>query len=37
MEKSKDCSDVFVTATGKPTEEIRGWITNVEIAKRSQA
>lgn len=36
-QKSEDCSDVFVTATGKPAEELQGWITNVEIAKRSQA
>ena len=34
---SPDCADVFVTAEGKPSEPVLGWITNAEIATRSQA
>lgn len=35
--QGENCADVFVTETGASTEPIIGWITNVEIAKRSRA
>jgi hypothetical protein len=31
------CQDVFVTATGQRTEQVVGWITNVDIATYSRA
>lgn len=36
-EHSKDCADVFVTASGQSSEPVLGWITNAEIGRRSQA
>lgn len=27
-----DCNDVFVTATGKASEPVQGWLTNTELA-----
>lgn len=37
MEATPNCQDVFVTATGDKAEPVLGWVTNVEIQKRSQA
>src|SRR5262249_45573342 len=31
------CQDVIVTQTGNSTEPMRGWLSNVDIAKASQA
>jgi CBS domain-containing protein len=31
------CQDVIVTQTGNSTEPMRGWVSNVDIAKASQA
>lgn len=37
MEALSNCSDVFVTETGKATEPILGWISNTKIAKHCRA
>lgn len=37
MEAVSRCQDVIVTATGKPSESIVGWITNADIARLSQS
>jgi ATP-dependent helicase YprA (DUF1998 family) len=37
MEKVDNCQDVFVTDNGDKNEPVRGWLTNSEIAKHSQA
>jgi hypothetical protein len=37
MEATPQCQDVIITATGKREEAMRGWISNVEIARLSQA
>lgn len=37
MEAKPQCQDVIVTATGKDDEPMRGWISNVDIARLSQA
>ena len=33
MEKIKGCQDVFVTENGKQSQPVKGWLTNVDIAK----
>lgn len=33
MEATKNCQDVFVTETGQKDEPVKGWLTNIEIAK----
>src|SRR5207249_1769896 len=33
MEKTPQCQDVFVTASGQPDEPVVGWLTNVDITK----
>lgn len=35
-ESKQGCADVFVTETGSEGEPVIGWITNVEIGRRSQ-
>ena len=35
MEDIPDCSDVFVTTTGRKSDPVVGWLTNVEIGLRS--
>jgi hypothetical protein len=37
METTPNCSDVFVTTSGRPSDPVVGWITNVEIGLRSSA
>jgi hypothetical protein len=37
MEAIPGCQDVIVTATGKRTEGLLGWISNVDISRLSQA
>jgi hypothetical protein len=37
MEDLLDCSDVFVTESGRPSEPVIGWITNVEISLQCMA
>lgn len=37
MEQTNNCQDVFVTETGGRHEPIKGWLTNIEIAKNLQA
>ena len=37
MEAVSDCQDVIVTDDGSPDKPVRGWLTNVQIAKRSKA
>lgn len=37
MEATPNCSDVFVTASGLPSDPVLGWITNVDIGLRSKA
>lgn len=37
MEDVPSCSDVFVTTTGRKTDPVVGWLTNVEIGLRSSA
>jgi hypothetical protein len=37
METIPNCSDVFVTTSGRPSDPVVGWITNVEIGLRSSA
>lgn len=37
MENKDGCQDVIVTATGKSTEPVVGWVTNVEIGKALEA
>jgi hypothetical protein len=37
MTSVPDCQDVFVTATGQPTESVLGWLTNADIAKKAKA
>jgi len=36
MEGIPNCSDVFVTATGRPDGAVTRWITNVDLLKASQ-
>lgn len=36
MEETPNCSDVFVTQTGKPAEPVLGWLTNVTLEKYSK-
>lgn len=36
MEAIPDCQDVFVTEDGDKTKPVRGWLPNVEIAKRAK-
>jgi hypothetical protein len=36
MESKPDCSDVFVTESGKSEEAVLGWVTNVEMGLRSR-
>ena len=36
MEAKAECQDVFVTDGGEPTSAVRGWLPNVEIAKRAR-
>lgn len=36
MEGTPNCQDVFVTASGSNIEPVLGWVTNVEIAKKSK-
>lgn len=36
MESTPHCQDVIVTSTGKASEAMVGWITNVEITRLSQ-
>jgi hypothetical protein len=33
MESNPLCQDVFITESGKSTEEVIGWLTNVDISK----
>ena len=33
MEEKKNCQDVFVTENGKEDEPVKGWLTNVAIAR----
>src|SRR4029077_2933276 len=35
METTPNCSDVFVTTSGRKSDPVVGWITNVEIGLRS--
>jgi hypothetical protein len=35
METTPNCSDVFVTVSGRPSDPVVGWLTNVEIDLRS--
>jgi hypothetical protein len=37
METTPNCSDVFVTTSGRKSDPAVGWITNVEIGLRSSA
>ncbi len=37
MEAVADCSDVFVTESGRSDEPVVGWITNVEISRHAKA
>lgn len=37
FESKPGCADVFVTENGKESEAVIGWVTNVEIGRRSQA
>jgi hypothetical protein len=37
MEDIPNCSDVFVTTTGRKSDPVVGWLTNVEIGLRSSA
>jgi hypothetical protein len=37
MERLSDCSDVFVTESGRKDEPVIGWVTNAEIALHSRA
>ena len=37
METTPNCSDVFVTTSGRKSDPVVGWITNVEIGLRSSA
>jgi hypothetical protein len=37
MESIEGCQDVFVTSDGTEKQPILGWITNIEIAKKSRA
>ena len=37
MEAKSQCQDVIVTATGKSDEPMRGWISNIDIMRLSQA
>jgi hypothetical protein len=37
MEAKPLCQDVIVTATGKSDEPMQGWVSNVDIARLSQA
>lgn len=37
MEDTPKCQDVFVTDNGLADEPVRGWLTNVEIARASSA
>jgi hypothetical protein len=37
MEAIPQCQDVVVTATGKPGEPMRGWISNIDISRLSVA
>ena len=37
METVPNCSDVFVTTSGRNSDPVVGWITNVEIGLRSSA
>jgi hypothetical protein len=36
MDAIKDCQDVFVTDGGAASEPVRGWLPNVEIARRAR-
>lgn len=37
MEELEQCQDAFVTQTGQETERVLGWVTNIDIQKRSRA
>jgi len=37
MEAKPQCQDIIVTATGNSTEPMQGWVSNVDIARLSQA
>jgi hypothetical protein len=37
MEAKPSCQDVIVTQSGLPSEPVRGWISNVDIGRLSQA
>ena len=37
MESTPRCQDVIVTDSGRASEPMRGWITNVDISRLSEA
>jgi len=37
MEETRNCQDIFVTKNGRQDEPVAGWLTNIEIARHSQA
>ncbi len=37
MDRIQGCQDVIITKTGLPTEPVLGWLSNIEIGKKSRA